>query len=286
MPTLKYINGYGEELAFKNAKPIILVSIDGLNSPTTNMNTMNIPNQDGTTYLGSTVKQLDLSIKGLIVADDENEILELKKHIANILSPKKGKGKLRYEYDTGEYKETDAVVEGITFIENLNEKGLFSQKFYVDILCPSPFWRAIEESEILAFQLGGFEFPLQLPTRFSNRKTKGVITNDGDVETPVLIKFYGPATTPTIYNNTTGEFIKLNKSLEDGEVLTVNTEFGNKKVEITTSDGTTTSAFQYLDLNSTFWQLVIGDNEVEFNTGDATEDARVEIYYRKRYLVV
>jgi len=282
MPTLKFINGLGEELAFKNAKPIILVSVDGLNAPTVDIHTMTIPNQDGTTYLGSTVKPLEITINGLIVADSKEELRNYKRNIASILSPKKGKGVLRYEYDSGDYKETDAVVEEITFIP---EKGLTTQKFSVDFVCPSPFWFDIENSEVLSFQLGGLEFPLQLPSLFSNRKPKGVINNNGDVETPVLIKFYGPVTTPTVYNNTTGEFIKLNKSLAVGEVLIVSTEFGNKKVEI--SDGTTiTSAFQYLDLNSTFFQLQIGENEIEFSTGDATEDAWVEIFYRKRYLVV
>ena len=52
-----------------------------------------------------------------------------------------------------------------------------------------------------------------------------------------------------ISNETTGEYIKVNKSLAEGQKLIITTGFGNKKVIF--DDGTTRSnAMGFIDLGS------------------------------------
>ena len=57
------------------------------------------------------------------------------------------------------------------------------------------------------------------------------VFNNGDVSTGMKIQFKALATVinPSLTNVNTGEYIKINKVLESGEILTVNTGFQNKK---------------------------------------------------------
>jgi len=81
------------------------------------------------------------------------------------------------------------------------------------------------------------------------------------------------------------EFIKINKTMVAGEVLTISTYFGAKKVE-STLNGVTTNAFNFIDLGSTFLQLEIGDNLFRYDTDTGIDNLTVSIYYTPQYLGV
>ena len=49
--------------------------------------------------------------------------------------------------------------------------------------------------------------------------------------------FNGPALNPCVYNKTTGEFIKVTTEILSDETLIINTEYGNKTVEIELEPG-------------------------------------------------
>lgn len=114
---------------------------------------------------------------------------------------------------------------------------------------------------------------------------RGTFNNDGDVETPVLIHYQGPAKNPFIQNETTGEFIKVNYDLEETDVLEINTAFGAKRVEVVGGDGGRTNVFHWIDLNSTFFQLMPGDNTLRYDSDEEAdrERARVTVYWYNRY---
>ena len=90
---------------------------------------------------------------------------------------------------------------------------------------------------------------------------------------------------PCVINHATGEFIKVERTLTTDDTLYITTEFGNKKVEIE-RNGVRNNAFNYIDLDSTFFQLKVGDNMIEYTTDNDLEPQSVEIRYRNRYLGV
>src|SRR5699024_4879170 len=129
-------------------------------------------------------------------------------------------------------------------------------------------------------------FPFSLPFTLKQRgETRQNIYNQGDVETPVEIIFRGPALNPKVINHTTGEFIKVDRELTSDDVLYITTHFGNKKVEME-SNGVRENVFHYIDLDSTFFSLVVGDNMIEYTTEDELISQGVEIRYYNRYLGV
>ena len=92
-------------------------------------------------------------------------------------------------------------------------------------------------------------------------------------------------TNPSILNVNTQEFIKINKTMVAGEVLTVTTHFGAKKVE-SVLNGVTTNAFNYIDFGSTFLQLDVGDNLMRYDADTNLDNLEVSIYYTPQFLGV
>ena len=99
------------------------------------------------------------------------------------------------------------------------------------------------------------------------------------------IIFKGPAVNPSVINNKTEEFIKVERTLTSDDTLYITTGFGNKKVEIE-RNGIRENAFHYIDIDSTFFQLKPGDNMIEYTTENNLDPQSVEIRYRSRYLGV
>lgn len=98
---------------------------------------------------------------------------------------------------------------------------------------------------------------------FSNILTdqEKTVTNDGDVETGMIIVFRarGSVTNPVIYNIETNELFKLNVTMSEGDEIDINTIKKQKSV-VLISNGVTTSIIGNLTSNSTWLQLNPGDN--------------------------
>lgn len=155
----------------------------------------------------------------------------------------------------------------------------------LELVCMDPaMLDAIIKSDIISTWMDGWVWRFTLPfhlRRRGNRKT--TILNDGHLPTPVEIAFYGPAENPRITNETTGEYIQVNRSLGEDDVLHITTAFGNKTVVIE-HQGERTNAFHYIDLDSAFFELRLGESSISYDTDNDLEPQGVEIRYRKRYL--
>lgn len=155
-------------------------------------------------------------------------------------------------------------------------------KCLIHLLCNKPYWFSEAISKEVVQWEGGLTFPLVLPTTFATEGEREFnLINDGDVDTPIKIEIAGPATKPKIINASKDEYIKIKKKVELGETLVITTEFGNKRVDI---DGV--NAFSYIDLDSTFFQLQVGDNIIKLETEELNENSKIKIEYRNRYLGV
>ena len=107
--------------------------------------------------------------------------------------------------------------------------------------------------------------------------------NPGDVETPCTIVVNGPAVNPRIEVPATGEYIRLKMTILTGDVLTVNTGFGEKTISLTQS-GIVKNGIQFLDLGSTFFSLQVGSNVVYLDADEAEPVAVAAITWRERFV--
>jgi Phage tail protein len=226
-----------------------------------------------------------ISLEVVILARDTTTLLRQRQHLASIFNPKLGPGTLRYE--NGEtVREIEAVPDGVpVFPSGRENRGLTFQKALVNLLCPDPYWRSPEITEEPTFE-PLFTFPFEGVFEMGMQRDQRIIVNDGDAPAPLIIEFHGPAVNPKITNITTGEFIKVNQTLQEGEVMKIDTSQGNKSVHFVQPDGTERNVFNWIDLNSTFFQLIVGENEIEYSADSDIQGAIVNIRYNKLYNAV
>lgn len=282
MRKLTFTNTRGESVTLGNSAPFLVTKLEGTGPAT--IQSQKSPYQDGVTFLDALMEPRQLTLEGAILAKTGDAIFANRRTLSGVFNPKLGPGTLRYEYDGGA-KEIQAVADGAVVFPD--RSGMPTQRFLINLLCPQPFWLdTYITSREMSYIMGGFGFTLRLPTSFSKRTFRRILTNEGDVETPVKIEFKGPAQNPTVQNNTTGEFVRVKRELAENDVLYIDTTFGNKRVEIVREDGSKENAFHYIDLASTFFQLQVGDNELEYNSNNDSTKTRVTVKYRNRYVGV
>lgn len=287
MQRITFTNSRGQSVELKSSAPFLLQNINGLGDIDADVQTQKAPFQDGSTFIDSVLLERTISMQIAILVSDTTTLLQQRQILASVFNPKLGKGVLRYENDET-IREIEAVPDSVpAFPSGKENRGPTFQKALINLLCPEPFWLdEFSTSEKMSYILGGLSFPLRLGTMFAHRGFKKVLYNQGDVATPVTIEFYGPATNPVVWNRTTNEFIKVNRTLVETDKLVITTDFGNKSVTIENEDGTTTNVFNWIDLESTFWQLVQGDNIIEYGSDSDATKSRVIVSYKNRYLSV
>lgn len=291
MEKITFINSKGNSISFDKKPPLILQFLGGTGGADTDVQTQKSAFQDGSNYLTSVLNERILTLQIAIMATSEAELYEHRRQLVSIFNSKLGMGQLIYEYGDGKEKRIECVVDLAPQFPtgNDNRNGTY-QKVIMDIIAPNPFWTDnFITGELLTQSVPQFSFNLELSDIFefeilgTNRVT---INNIGDVKTPVELIFSGPAANPKILNETTGEFIKIEKTLLDGESLSISTAFGNKYVLFNDGVGNITNAFSDIDLNSVFWQLQLGENEISYITDSGIDTASLTISYRNRFVGV
>ncbi len=281
---LTYTNTAGERLTLKQTRPFFLAKLDGTGSARQSINTFKAPDQDGAFYISSTLDMRNITLEGTVVADTVDEAYEHRKRFLRVFTPKQP-GTL-FVRD----KKIACVVEEAGFTASSRERA---PKFFVSLLCPSPFFEMLEEvREELAMWTPLFQFELEIPEsgmEFGARQPSQIITVDNIGDVPcgcyVVFKALGTVTNPELMNVETGEVLRLNTTMGAGEELRVYTHFAGKRVVLVTGQ-TESNAFSLLDTDSTFLQLDTGRNTLRYDAAANMDLLEVSIYYRPLFLGV
>lgn len=279
---LIYENEKGQSIEFSVWSPFFIQKIDGLNGLKNTIYTSKSMYEDGASYVASTIEARDITLNGYILKDKE---FNREKLIA-ILNPKLN-GKLVYiNRDIKKYINCRIEQSPVTTRDSV-------PRFLIHFYCLNPFWKEEEIKTDIALWRGDFHFPLVIPVSkgiiMGHREPSLIINikNNGNVTCGMRIEFRARATleNPSLFNINTREFIKINKVMKAGEKIIVDTNFGNKKI-IAELNGVTTNAINYIDLDSTFLQLDIGDNVFRYNADKNIDNLEVTIYKTPQYLGV
>ena len=265
MRSLVYTNPLGVSLTLYK-DPYLITTLDGLDLPTVDEQEQKAPYQDGTTYLDALFEPRTIVVTGAIINVQQlGPIFTDRAAILSCLNPKNGPGTLTYTNDNAVYT-TVATVSLAHFPNKLATEPF--QKFQIQFYCNDPYWYAgTGSSAILAIVTGGLTFPITFPITFGTYVgiTLVAAPNVGDSVTPVILTITGPCANPTVTNTTTGELIRCNITLGVGDVLIINTKFGSKSVVLNAASGGLSNQMSTLDSTSTFWQLAIGNNQIQFS---------------------
>ena len=287
MQKLIYKNSKGQEVTLSNSRPFLLETIDNYANINTNISYSNNVN-DGVSIDSISIKEKVLPVTGAIVAKDKEDLDRKRAYLSALFNPK-FESQLIYT-NNALTRKVECVVQDITFQQPIK----FMQRFLVQFVCPNPFWMDLySKKEEVALWQGDFEFMLEIPEegiemghRVSNLICN--VYNAGDVECGMKIQFRALATVrnPSLFNINSREFIKINQILEAGDVLEVTTEFTNKRIELVRSNGSRENVFNWIDLDSEFLQLTVGDNLFRYDAESGIDNLEVSIYYTPLYLGV
>jgi len=283
MERLIFTSALGEVIRF-DGPPFYLSKVDGLGDVSADTQLQKSPYQDGSTLLDSVLEERPITIEFLIVQDDGyKEISASRVQIAKAFNPKLGLGTLSYENDYL-VREIQAVADSVPVYPD-SPRSETMQKGIINLICPDPYWRSLNVTEEPAFE-PLFQFPFEGLFEMGMQRDRRVIDNDGDAPAPLIIEFFGPALNPKIINNTTGEYIKVNQNLLEGERMMIDTSDSNKSIYFVDAAANKRNVFNWIDLNSTFFKLVIGQNDIEYTADSDIQGAVVNISYSKLYTAV
>lgn len=290
---LTYTNERGESIELSTESVYhcnVSKDVDGIAGVTNVVYSTNSMGQHGDTYVGQRIEARDIDIVGHINTRDKQQAYELRRQMLKVLNPELG-GSLAYEF--GGFKR---VINCRLHGEPKVERKSVLQQFTIPLDCLNPFWREEdEEKEDIASWVAAWEFPCEIEkdnqkSMIYGYRAESVIVdcyNEGDVSTGMRVRFMalGTVVNPIILNVDTEEFIKLNVTMQTGDTIEVNTKYGSKGAALI-RDGEKTDYFRYVDVDSTFMQLAIGDNNFRYDAEGGVNLLEVSIFYHKEYLGV
>ena len=272
---LTYTNERGESVSFSHASiyHVNMNDVSGLSDVRNAIYSINSMGQDGDTYLGNRIESREIEIVGSIKERNKDQMQEYRRRLNRVLNPQYA-ATLTYQY--GDFvRVIDCKVDNAPVF---TRKAIF-QDF------------TSKTRDDIATWIGGLEFPVEIVPgwEIGYRQPSLIVNvyNDGDVQAGIRVEFraIGVVKNPALLNVDTQEFIKLNYTMEAGDTLTVSTGYGEKEVTLK-HGGIVTDAFRYLDVDSSYLQLSVGDNLFRYSAEENLENLEVSIYHDDLYLGV
>lgn len=299
-----YTNAIGKSVELNHSAPLILFNLEGIEGFETDVKTNKSAFNDGVMVSVVSVEERIITINGYIYIDLsdlppdpevrdtylETERERLKRELYSAFNPKH-RGELKIYKKTSSYSASNLVVNQapIFDMDYTDTNELFS--FSIDLIMPFPYF-GTENPIIEEFgsEIGMIEFPVDVPPEGQELTVRNMeivknIVNIGDTEAPITVEFKANAVVknPSIFNIYTREFIKINRTMKNGERIVVTTEPGNKRV-VSIIDGIEENIFEQLDQGSTFIHLNVGENAIRYNADELLEQLEVYITYKNYYI--
>ena len=188
---------------------------EGFSNTSLNIQSQQVPFQDGAVFLDALLNQRELSVT-LKMQDNGNleERYRMRRELIHILNPKLGEGYLIYTNDF--ISKRIKCVAQVPLFETHNSDTRGTPKASLSWTACEPYWEDLEETVV----------EIENGNNIS-------INNEGDIPTEVKIKIYGNSMRGlSILSGTTNKTIELNNNQNLNGEISINTNIGNKSVEL------------------------------------------------------
>lgn len=227
--TLIYKNHKGNMITFTYKPPFLLSICDGFHETVGTVNSVSSAYGVGTTWNGTSIGQRDLTIKGTITDNiQENRLLLYD------MFPLNSEGTLYY-YEGDIERKITCLVEKVS----IPEKKGFTRDFSISLVCPNPRFSALAATILsMATWTPAFKFKLVIPKnkgiKFGTKNTTsmGTTENTTEIDYGMTIKFKANDTVknPYLFNVTTRDIIQIEKTMSAGDQIIITTHIDNKNV--------------------------------------------------------
>ena len=271
MYSLKVENDRGDALELTNNSNYTVYKIEGLNPPQATINASVNTTTDGSNINSVRLGNRNIVIYTTIGGDVETNRINLYKYF-----PVKKTVKLYFSNGA-----RDIYIEGVV---ELIECDLFTNKqiAQISIVCPKPYFKDVNDLiTVFGDVINLFKFPFSIPKSGVELSSVSVnqrrkIINSGDVETGVVIKLFATGTVenPIIYDVLNRTQLKLNFTMLPSDTIVINTNVGEKSIELI-RDGVTTNAMGYMAQDSTWFILEAGDNVYTYDADSGNSNLQL-----------
>lgn len=251
---------------------------------------------DGSNYQNTVLENKEFEVPFLIYKTmSEPWWIEEKRNQAyKVFNPKANPFRIDIKTNSGEEYYINANLEGApsfpTGFENNNQNW---QRGLLQFSANDPYFYTKNQEKVdIALWVGAFEFPLEIPiegVEMGYRQQSLIVNvlNEGQESTGMLIRFkaLGTLVNPSLINVNTYDELKLNLTMQAGDVIEVSTYKRRKSVTLI-RNGARSNIFNSLDINSKFLQLEIGDNLFRYNAEEGLDNLEVSMTFTPRLLGV
>ena len=278
---IEYIAANGLTLDLFNDAYFDTTNIDGLTTANATLATTTTPTVDGDTInnIQGNPRTIIFDFKVKTGVDVET----CKRHILNVIKWKQ-KGTLQLTQGTGEEQriiKIDGVIQTVDMPRFNNNVTM-----QVVLYCSNSLFEdlnaiVIEISRIIDAHHFPVVFPNGSPIALGviDQEMQKSYVNDGDAATGVIITItaLGNVTNPVI--SKAGQFIGVNDSLVNGDVVVIDTNKGHKTI---TKNGV--SILNKIKAGSTFIQMETGDNVFVINADSGAGNMYFNITFKRRFV--
>ncbi len=274
MFTLKVENKNSQVLTLtQNESQYQVINIEGLNPPEAEIYTNAVANMDGEKFKSAKLQIRNVVLTIKVNGNAEENRLHLYEYFAT------GRWcKIYFENGT-----RNVFIEG--YCETI-ECSLFTmnQQMQISIVCPDPYLKSLRTiyadiSKVFA----NFEFPFDIDENGVEMSVvdigrEVVVLNNGEISTGAMITLSAGATVknPVLYNVGANSFFRINGTLQEGDVIVIDTSKGHKSI-FKISNGIKTNIINSVENGSTWFQLEVGINKFTYSAEENEELLKVEI---------
>lgn len=198
------------------------------------------------------------------------EIEDAKKTLSTVINPLS-----TLRISIGKYYIDGKADSSVKYSDKWKENNEILCKFMFSVTCFNPMFKMEDSiSTVLSGTRAMFHFPLIIkPTIFGVKTSYQLVSvsNESDIDVGgiITLKAQGTVKNPKLTNVYTQEKILINKTLNQGEIIKIDTE---KRIILgSTDDGTTYSNyFKYWDLLNDWLTFIIGSSIFGYSADDGT----------------
>lgn len=271
---------------FTYEPPFILGICDGFHEKVGSVNSISSAHGVGTTWNGTSIGERDLTIKGTITENvQENRLLLLEK------LPQDSECTLYY-YEADIERKITCLVEKVS----IPEKKGYTRDFTISLICPNPHFTSIAATVLsMATWTPAFKFALKIPQatgiKFGtkNNTSMGTTDNDTNIDYGMTITFKANDTVvnPYLFNVNTRDIIQIEKTMSAGDQIIITTHIDNKNIIYISAASNEEENINYLmAYGSKYLQVPTGSNTFRSGAESGEESLETTIQFLPEYEAV
>lgn len=244
-------------------------------------NTYSYYNQIGASIVSTSLLPRAISVTGWVIEGGVNSIQARCDALNTFFSPAEDYS-LEYKDRKIQFRPDYSVKYGRDFKQN----NKWKRQFLIQGTASYPLFTGLTDTVVTFDDYSKlFRFPTNFgrvsPLVFASvyKAFNKEVYNTGGFQTGLVatMKFSGTVVNPRIRNLTTGKFIGVNRTFEDGERLEISTAIGNKYITLRRADGSTENLIKYRDYQNAWIQLEPGGNLLALDCDDLSQRNNMDV---------